>query len=256
MSHHHWNPPMDPDNGEAEYSRSWRLMPDMLLVFDVPSGRFEHVNPAWCRVLGWDAAEVVGRPYTQFVHPEDLAASETAHRQLIAGEPILAFENRYRHKDGSYRWLSWAAVPDGTKVFARALDITEQKAAMLELAARTMEREQVWELSRDLLLVADARGRWLSVNPAVTRMLGWHDSELLGRTSEWLEHPDDRAQTRQEIARLAAGETTLAFENRFRAKDGRYHRLSWTATQHNGLFFCVARDVSEIDAARAAPPAP
>lgn len=246
MSHHHWDPPAGPDGG-AEYSRSWRIMPDLLTVFDIPSATFEHVNPAWSRVLGWDAPEIVGQPYTRFVHPEDLAASATAHEQVLAGEPLLAFENRYRHKDGTYRWLSWAAVPDGAKLFARALDVTEQKAAMLELAARTMEREQVWELSRDLLLVADSRGRWLSVNPAFTRMLGWHDHELLGRTSEWLEHPADRARTRQEIARIAAGHTTQRFENRFRAKDGRYHRLSWSAVPHNGLFFCVARDVTEDD---------
>ena len=229
-------------------------MPDLLSVIDIPTATFEHVNPAWCRVLDWEASDMVGLPYTRFVHPEDLAASEMAFQLVIAGEPVLEFENRYRHRDGSYRWLSWASVPDGAKLFSRALDVSDQKAAMLELAARTIEREQVWELCRDLLLVADARGRWLSVNPAFTRMLGWHENELLGRTSEWLEHPDDRARTRQEVSKLAAGQTTLKFENRFRAKDGRYHWLSWTAAPHNGLFFCVARDVTEDTPSSDMPP--
>ena len=71
-----------------------------------------------------------------------------------------------------------------------------------------------------------------------------NEADLIGRTSEWLEHPDDRERTRAEVARLAAGGLTLAFENRFRHKDGSYRTLSWTAAPEGGLLYCAARDVT------------
>ena len=110
---------------------------------------------------------------------------------------------------------------------------------------RTRERDRLWLLSRDPFLIADSGGVWQRVNPAWTQLLGWSEHELLGRTAEWIEHPEDLAKTRTELAKLASGAVTAAFENRLRAKDGLYHWFSWTATREEGLLYCVARDVSE-----------
>lgn len=157
------------------------------------------------------------------------------------------------------RWFSVYAFPVGepTEGLVAILfsDISERRAAQAELkdlnrdlenrvAQRTAERDRLWQRSLDMFGVADSGGVWLSVNPAWTAVLGWDAKELIGRTSEWIEHPDDSAKTREEVARLAAGAETVAFENRFRAKDGRYHDLSWTAVPENGLLFTVARDVT------------
>ena len=68
---------------------------------------------------------------------------------------------------------------------------------------------------------------------------------MLGRTSQWLEHPDDTARTKAETAHLAAGGKTQRFENRLRHKDGSYRWLSWTAAAHEGLIYAVARDVTD-----------
>ena len=113
-----------------------------------------------------------------------------------------------------------------------------------QVAERTRERDRLWRLSRDPFLISDERGVWLSVNPAWTELLGWTESELIGRTSEWMEHPDDRTRTRDEITMLAEGSTTLRFENRFRAKDSTYHWFSWTAVGVEGQLYCVARDIT------------
>lgn len=78
-------------------------------------------------------------------------------------------------------------------------------------------------------MVADLNGVWTNVNPAWERVTGWTREELIGRTSEWIEHPDDVAATRKQIEDLAAGAKTLAFENRMRAKDGSYRHLAWHA---------------------------
>ncbi|WP_342112100.1 ATP-binding protein [Methylobacterium sp. SI9] len=114
-----------------------------------------------------------------------------------------------------------------------------------EVAARTAERDRIWQVSHDMLGVADADGIWLAVNPAWTQILGWQAHDIVGRTSEWLEHPEDREKTRAEVRRLAGGATTLAFENRFLTRDDSYRTLSWTAVPADGRLYCVARDVTD-----------
>jgi PAS domain S-box-containing protein len=113
------------------------------------------------------------------------------------------------------------------------------------LLERTHERNQLWEVSRDLFLIADLDGRALNVNPAWERVLGYPQGEFLGRTTEWLEHSDDQFKTRQEIHRLFLGDATLSFENRFRARDGKYRFLNWTAIRDGDLLYCSARDVTQ-----------
>ncbi len=124
-------------------------------------------------------------------------------------------------------------------------------ATMLEhqVAERTRERDRIWRVSQDLLGVADSQGRWASINPAWNALLGWDDADIIGRSSEWLEHPDDHVATRTEVSRLAAGHRTFAFENRFRGRDGQYRWLSWAAAQEDGLLYCVARDITAEKAA-------
>lgn len=126
-----------------------------------------------------------------------------------------------------------------------------------KVAERTAERDSMWKLTRDLMVVADLEGRWTSVNPAVEQILGRTSEEFIGRTSQWLEHPDDIAKTRAEVERLAAGQTTYAFENRFQHADGTYRWLSWTAVPYANHIYATGRDVSaereaekELDARR------
>ncbi|GGJ93604.1 ATP-binding protein [Pseudomonas matsuisoli] len=114
----------------------------------------------------------------------------------------------------------------------------------LRVRERTRERDQMWAYSHDLIGIADENGIWISVNPAWTRQLGWSATDLVGKTSEWLEHPDDVAKTRSEVSHLAAGVPTFNFENRFRTRAGNYRTLSWTAVPEGGLLYCVARDVT------------
>ena len=107
------------------------------------------------------------------------------------------------------------------------------------------DRNRLWTLARDPFLIADMDGTWLSASPAWTDILGWSQEELIGRTSEWMEHPDDVAHGRNEVDTLQQGIPTRRFENRFRTKDGDYRNFSWTAVPDNGLIYCVARDVTE-----------
>ncbi|TNC05787.1 PAS domain S-box protein [Methylobacterium terricola] len=125
----------------------WRHSLDLLSVIDLAGGTFDAVNPAWTAALGWATAEFEGRSYSTFVHPDDLGASAGALAQVRQGLPLLRFENRYRAKDGGWRWLSWVAVPEAGKLYSVTRDVTEEKErrAALEAAQDALRQSQKME---------------------------------------------------------------------------------------------------------------
>jgi sigma-B regulation protein RsbU (phosphoserine phosphatase) len=114
-------------HAESGSTRIWDVVPDLFGILD-ESGVFQHTNPAWFTILGWQADEVESRNFTEFLHPDDGQASLTAFHELKNGKPALHFENRFRRKDGSYCWLSWNAIPDGKAYYCTARDISNDKA--------------------------------------------------------------------------------------------------------------------------------
>ena len=125
---------------EDERDRFFTLSLDMLCIASA-DGYFKRISPAFTTTLGWSTEEMLARPFLDFVHPDDHAATVAeVERQLVAGEPVLQFENRYRHKDGSWRVLSWksAPQPDG-RMYATARDVTERKQAELDIIALNRE---------------------------------------------------------------------------------------------------------------------
>jgi PAS domain S-box-containing protein len=123
---------------EVERDRLFNLSLDMLCIagFD---GFFQQVNPAWSKILGWTGQELLGRPWLEFVHPDDLQATIVAGEQLRTGEAIHVFENRYLCRDGSYRWLSWNSFPlqEEGLAFCVTRDVTERKRAEAEIVRQS-----------------------------------------------------------------------------------------------------------------------
>jgi PAS domain S-box-containing protein len=112
-----------------ERDRFFDLSLDMLATANA-DGYFIRLNPAWTETLGYDLDELQARPFADFVHPDDRDATNAeAARQVKQGQTVLNFQNRYRHRDGTYRWLEWNSTPsaDGTRLYAMARDITARK---------------------------------------------------------------------------------------------------------------------------------
>ncbi|OKH39875.1 hypothetical protein NIES2101_35355 [Calothrix sp. HK-06] len=125
------------EHTQQERDRFFMLSLDLLCIAGL-DGYLKRVNPAFVNALGYTEAELLAQPFIEFVHPNDRALTITEYNKLIAGAPTLTLENRYRCKDGSYKWLSWGGNPiiDEGLIYSSARDITERKIA-------EQEREQI-----------------------------------------------------------------------------------------------------------------
>ena len=178
---------------EAELSRFFDLSLE-LFVISSPDGYFKRMSRAVTEMLGYSVEEALRIPYMELIHPEDRTASTGAvEQQLVRGERVEQFTNRLRHKDGSWRTLSWRSVPHGGLMYASARDVTdavraehELREAKDQLEARVRERTHELEesheaLSRserrfraliengsDAISLIDSRGKFLYASPAIT----------------------------------------------------------------------------------------
>jgi PAS domain S-box-containing protein len=115
------------------FERFFALSLDMMCISS-SDGYFTRVSPSF-DALGYSHAEVLSRPSLDFVHPDDRAATLAASEKLLRGARTINFENRYRCKDGSYRWLAWASGPDSSgTLYSLARDITEARRTQEALA--------------------------------------------------------------------------------------------------------------------------
>ncbi len=232
-----------------------------------PEGEVTHA-PQLNRVLGLpeEARPTLPEIHARYYPGELERLQGLAEAAQLSGERYLEFEYRHLWPNDEVRWLAARAEflvsPDGKPagVIGVVLDITDRKQAELaltalnqsleaEVAARTAERDRMWRISTELMLVADFEAAIQAVNPAWTRHLGYQPEELHGRKFLDLVHPDDVQSTLNEVGKLADGVTTFRFENRYRHKDGTYRWLSWTAVPEAGSIHAVARDVTEEKAA-------
>jgi len=123
---------------EEERERFFTLSLNLMCVADM-AGYFKYVNPAFEQTLGYTPEDVRAEPFLSFVHPDDQVATLAELARLANAAPALRFENRYRCKDGTYRWLLWTTVPADGLLYATARDITERKE---------MEKRQQQHLAR------------------------------------------------------------------------------------------------------------
>ncbi len=135
-----------------EYQHFFNNSNDLSCIANT-EGYFEIVNPSFEKVLGYSGNELSENPFLNFVHPDDIPATLQIYEELKAGAPVVNFTNRYRKKDGSYRWFDWNATPNPItgKLYCIARDITERKKAEEQLLAVNKELEAFsYSVSHDL----------------------------------------------------------------------------------------------------------
>lgn len=106
-----------------EVDKFFNISLDLFCIADT-NGIFHRLNPEWEKTLGYNLSELMGKRFLDFVHPDDIQKTIDQVSDLRDQKEVVNFVNRYRHKDGTYRWIEWRSVPRGERIFAAARDIT------------------------------------------------------------------------------------------------------------------------------------
>ncbi|WP_430246161.1 PAS domain S-box protein [Neorhizobium sp. DAR64861/K0K2] len=232
-------------------------------------GQLDWFNERVLEYSGLTQGELTGEGWAQMVHPDDLSSTAAKWAEALAEGRTYETEFRLRNRDGHYRWHIVRAVPvrDDRSAVLRWIgtntDIEDQRLARAKLeeltetleqrvAERTADRDRMWRLSTDIMLVANFEATISAINPAWTSILGWNEGDLIGKSFMELIHPDDFDTTMQEVGKLGQGVTTFKFVNRYQAKDGGYRVISWTAVPDERFIHAVGRDITEEQEAAAA----
>lgn len=162
-----------------DISKFFALSLDLLAIAD-SQGHFVKVNPRWQDLLGYHPDDLCAKPFLDFVHPEDVPATLAEMDKLARGQQSIAFENRYRARDGYYRWLSWKGQPSGEYTYAIARDVTEQKEAEHALKANKQRDQALLQALPQVIFTLDHRGYYRDVQGQYHAH--WDDAEaLIGR---------------------------------------------------------------------------
>ncbi len=237
------------------YARFMNLSADMFCIagFD---RFFKSVNPSWEEALGFTSQELMAKPYTEFIHPDDREDTVAeASRIQAPGPTCIAFENRYICKDGSYRWLSWNAVsvPDQKLTYAVARDITRRRQVEEALRKSEEHLRLLVDGVRDYaIFMLDPSGQVASWNQGAERIKGYKANEIIGRHFSCFYPPEELQNGKPERElQKAIAEGHYAEEGWRIRKDGSrfWAHVEITALRDNTGklrgFSKVTRDVTE-----------
>jgi PAS domain S-box-containing protein len=191
---------------------------DLLCIADT-DGYFRRLNPEWEKTLGYTLDELEGHRFIDFVHPDDLQATLTTMSQLRGQHEVLNFTNRYRHSNGSYRWIEWRSRSIGSLIIATARDITQRKEIEEALRASEERYRTVIDNIQDGFVRVDTAGTLVMASLSAARMVGFDSADdLLGSSmNRFYYRPEARQILLDQIAKNGH---VSEYEIEFVRKDG------------------------------------
>lgn len=214
-------------------------------------GVFRELNPSWERVLGFTPAELMSRHRMQYIHPHDRERTTAEFVRLQEGESAIAFENRYRCKDGTYKWLLWNAVCVLEKklIYAVARDITARKAMEENLRASEERYRKLFELNPQPAWIYDrATLGFLAVNRAAVAGYGYSRDEFLRMTIDEIRPAEDVPAVHERVSSLR-DDTSREGVWRHLRNDGSLIQVEitsyWLTFDGRETDFVIAEDITE-----------
>jgi two-component system cell cycle sensor histidine kinase/response regulator CckA len=192
---------------------------DLLAVIGIKDNRTLFLNASWESVLGYTREELMKRPLRVHMHPEDVEATMRDIEKVRAGEPTTGFVNRFRCKDGTYRWLSWSSIADASQgcFYIAARDITDERRT----AERVHRLAQALDDNSEMISMAAADGRIVFVNRALLRATGYSEEEVQGKAfGDALVSPNNPPEVAKEFRASLKRDGKWSGECLLRRKDG------------------------------------
>ncbi len=232
---------------------------DQMIWSTLPDGYHDYYNDRWYEYTGVPRGSTDGEAWNGMFHEDDQELAWRVWRHSLATGKPYEIEYRLRHRSGEYRWVLGRAqaVRDEagkiTRWYGSCTDIHEEVTARARREDDlTRQRDQAWHQSLDLMAVAAPTGEFVAVNAAWTRLLGWSEAELIGRTNVDFLPPEDLEASMEVFRSVAETPLIEPYEARVLHKDGSYRWFAWTASMHEGKLYASGRDVTERRAKDAA----
>ena len=241
----------------ARYDAVVESAPDAILTLN-SDGVIQLANPAAGRQFGYLSRELKDRPAGD-LFPDQAAWTSVWHAVLSGSPPLSPVELVARRKDGSSTFLEASAAgwhSEG-RIFVTAIlrDVNVRRAAEEALrnlnqtleqkvAERTADRDRMWRLSADVMLVARLDGIICSANPAWNSVLGWDEAALIGSALGDFVVPEDQAALRTVLNEMTDGGSASLFETRLRNRQGGSRQIAWSGVMADGMLQAVGRDVT------------
>jgi len=219
----------------------------------------EYITDPIKDITGYSPVEIISdlkKSYAEIIHPDDREMASSMVRQAIDEGKPYNIEYRILHKNGNIRWVNEygkGIVDDKGRACIDGLimDITQQihggeqlKNSTALLKDKTEELERYFNMSLDLLCIANTDGEFIKTNPEWQKLLGYSQKELDGRRFLDFVHPDDMEGTLEAISQLDSQKDVLNFVNRYRKKDGSYSWIEWRSKPFGETIFAAARDIT------------
>ncbi|RZT00328.1 PAS domain S-box protein [Aquimarina brevivitae] len=229
------------------------LSDNFLMIID-SDGNFKKVNDKW-KELGFSKEELIQTPFVNLIYPEDQAETKNFIAADEFSNTASELKNRLVSQDGDILLIKWRFLKiDSTEdIIAIGKDISDQTRQQLtyeaftkDLKEKSKKLEDLFELSEDLIVIANADGYFKKVNPKWIEILGYSEAELLSTPFMEFIHPDDRSKTTTMVRKQMEGTTAIKFENRYQTKSGESVWLEWNATSvdQTGDIFAIARNTT------------
>lgn len=212
---------------QEDLDRIFALSPEFMCVAGL-DGYFKRINPTFESALGYTHEELLACPFLDFVHHDDIASTMAEVEKLGTGAVTISFTNRYRCKDGSYRWLSWNSVPvvEEGLIFAVARDITGERATQDALREVQERLQAIMDNSPAAIYVKDLEGRYVLVNDHVAELHRRPAADLVGKTVFDLFPPEVASALADHDQRVLASNAPLEWEETAPLADGEHVFLS------------------------------
>ncbi|MEG4987643.1 PAS domain S-box protein [Microcoleus sp. BR0-C5] len=243
-----------PDGGDRFFSLSL----DMLCVIGF-DGYLKRINPAAENILGYSPAEIVGKLFIEFVHPDDRETTLKQAESIVAGNNTVGFENRWRCRNGSYKWVAWSASPvcEEELIYGVGRDVTDRQRTQESLQYTNSILHSVIESTPDIICVKDIQGRYIIANSAVCQFLEKPIEEIIGKDDAELFAAEIASQIIEVDRKVTAAGECLTYEEDI-PHNGAIRtfitaKYPWRDSQENIVgVVAISRDISdrkEIEAA-------
>ncbi|HNX57533.1 MAG TPA: PAS domain S-box protein, partial [Spirochaetota bacterium] len=232
---------------ERSFTMVFDINPNPLSIADL-SGKLLKVNNAFTQLTGYTESEALGKTSAElgvWVSPprEEVFSPLKTTSQFKSTEVVI------RTKSGEYRELIMSGVLaemyNQQVVIVATTDMTEQRRKDKALEQKTAELDRYFNLSLDLLCIANTDGMFIRLNPAWENVLGYPLAELEGARFLDFVHPDDMESTLNTISDLSHGAKVVDFVNRYKHRNGSWRYIEWrTAPYEGGIIYAAARDIT------------